>query len=343
MQAAVLTRPGRLELVERPEEPDPGPGEVLVAVRRVGICGTDYHAFAGNQNFVTYPCVLGHELAVEVLEVGPGVQDPAPGDTCAVLPYVSCGTCTACRHGRGNCCERIQVLGVTRPGGLRERMVVPAGQLFPGDGLGLDQLVLVETLGIGWHAATRGRPVADDVALVVGAGPVGLAVAQALALRVARVLVADVLPERLAFAGASGFPVVDASQDLRTSLRDNGSGALPSLVVDASGNRRSMEASFDLVGPGGRLVFVGHTRGPLTFENPGFHARELDVHASRNATPDDWRQVLAAVRDGRLDASGWLNHRTTLAQVPDELARLAADPGGVVKAVVELGGPEAGR
>jgi threonine dehydrogenase-like Zn-dependent dehydrogenase len=337
MQAAVLSAPGRLDVVEHPEARPPGRGEALVAVRRVGICGTDYHAFGGTQNFIAYPCVLGHELAVEVLEVGPGVTDVGPGDLCAVLPYVSCGTCTACRRGRTNCCVRIEVLGVTRAGGLRERMVLPASLLFAGAGLTLDQLVLVETLGIGWHAVDRGSPGPQDDVLVLGAGPIGLAVAQAARTRAAHVLVADVSPARVAFAAASGLESVAVDGGLAGTVLERYDGDLPSLVVDASGNRASMEGAFGLVGAGGTLVLVGHTTGALTFQNPGFHARELDVRASRNATPADWEQVLRGVRDGSLDALGWVNHRTTLAAVADDLPRLAGSPGDVVKAVVEVG------
>ena len=336
MRAAVLTGPGRLDLVEHPEPPGPGPGEALVAVRRVGICGTDYHAFGGNQNFVAYPCVLGHELAVEVLDVGPGVTRVRAGEECAVLPYVSCGDCRPCRRGRTNCCENLQVFGVTRAGGLRERMVLPTAQLFPAPGTTLDQLVLVETLGVGWHAVARGRPERSDGVLVLGAGPIGLAVALAAGRRADRVLMADVSPDRVAFAAAAGLDAVVVGDDLVACLRERDGGALPSQVYDASGSPTSMESAFHLVGPGGTLVFVGHTTASLTFHNPAFHARELDLRASRNATPDDWAQVLAAVEDGALDAVGWVNHRTTLDGVVDDLPRLAADPGRVVKAVVEL-------
>jgi 2-desacetyl-2-hydroxyethyl bacteriochlorophyllide A dehydrogenase len=342
MQAAVLTAPGRIDLVEHPEARPPGHGEALVAVRRVGICGTDYHAFGGTQNFISYPCVLGHELAVEVLEVGSGVSGVAPGDLCAVLPYVSCGTCAACRGGRTNCCVRIEVLGVTRAGGLRERMVLPASLLFVGEGLTLDQLVLVETLGIGWHAVDRARPGPEDHVLVLGAGPIGLAVAEAARRRAASVLIADVSPTRVAFASAAGHDSLMVDGDLAAVVRDRYDGELPALVVDASGNRASMEGAFGLVGPGGTLVLVGHTTGSLTFQNPGFHARELDVRASRNATPADWGEVIHAVQDGSLDVVGWVNHRTTLAAVADDLPRLAGGRGDVVKAVVDVGPPEQG-
>jgi 2-desacetyl-2-hydroxyethyl bacteriochlorophyllide A dehydrogenase len=337
MRVAVLTRPGRLELVERPEEPEPGPGEVLVAVRRVGICGTDYHAYGGAQNFIAYPCVLGHEVAVEVLQIGPWVTGLQVGDRCAVLPYLSCGRCGPCGRGRTNCCERIEVLGVTRAGGLRERMLVPAAQLFRGNGLSLDQLVLVETLGIGWHAVARGRPDPQDTVLVLGAGPIGLAVAHAARPKVRQVLIADVSADRVAFAARSGLAAVTVGADLDAQIRDRTGGPLPSLVFDASGNRSSMEASFGLVGAGGRLVFVGHTQASLAFHNPSFHARELDVLASRNATPADWAEVVSAVLTGALDARMWVNHRMPLEAVVDELPRLAAHPAQVVKAVVEVG------
>ncbi len=342
MQAAVLAHPGRMVLDERPDPPAPGPGEVLAAVRRVGICGTDHHAYGGTQNFFDYPRVLGHELAVEVLETGPGVTRVAPGDACAVLPYLSCGVCRPCRQGRANACEQISVLGVTRDGGLCERMVLPEAHLFRLPGLTLDQLVLVEALGIGWHAMARARPHPDDTVLVLGAGPIGLAVAHSTRSRAARIVLADLSPGRAAFARASGFETLPAGDGLESDVRDLLGGALPSVVFDATGSRASMEAAFGLTAACGTLVLVGHTRGPIEFANPGLHARELDVRASRNATTADWDGVLGAVAKGSLDATGWINHRTTLAGIVDDLPRLAADPGAVVKAVVEIGGAHDG-
>jgi len=342
MLTVVLTRPGLLEVVEQPDPPPPGEGEVLVAVRRVGICGTDYHAYRGAQNFVAYPCVLGHELAVEVLEVGPAVDDLVVGQWCAVLPYLSCGRCRACLRGRTNCCEVLRVLGVTEAGGLSERMVLPASHLIPGPGLTLDQLVLVETLGIGWHAVSRGQPRPDDSVLVLGAGPVGLAVAQAVRRTGARVLVADISSERARLAAATGVDTVVADDGFEEVLRERHGGGLPELVFDASGSRTSMEAAFEMVGSCGTLVLVGHTTASVTFRNPGFHARELDLRASRNATREDWAQVIVAIGDGTLDALPWVNHRTTLPALVEELPRLAADPGPVVKAVVEIGPTSAG-
>ena len=314
MQAAVLERPGSMLLVERDEPADPGPGEVLVAVRRVGICGTDHHAYRGMQNFFAYPRVLGHELAVEVLTVGASVTKIRPGDLCAVLPYISCGTCRPCRSGRANCCERINVLGVTQDGGLRERMVVPATHLFTDPALTLDQLVLVETLGVGWHAVARARPEPDDSVLVLGAGPIGLAVALAARCRVERLLVGDVSAERVAFAEACGLDAVQVDGQLEAQVLDRNDGALPSLVFDATGSRASMEAAFGLTGSCGTLVFVGHTTGSLTFDEPSVpRPRARRAWHRRNATTGDWTEVITAATHGTLDALGWINHRTTLA------------------------------
>lgn len=339
MLSVVLAAPGRLDLVERPEPAAPTRGEALVGVRRVGICGTDHHAFAGRQNFIHYPCVLGHELAVEVLDLGDGVSHVQVGDLCAVLPYVACGSCDSCRRGRTNACERLQVLGVTREGGLQERLVVPAELLFPGHGLHPDQLALVETLGIGWHAMRRARPEDGDRVLVLGAGPIGLAVAQAVREFTDRVVICDLAAERRDFAASQGLTIVAGGADLATMLVEQFEGRRPSLVFDATGHRTSMESALGHAASGGRVVFVGHTRGPISLDNPTFHARELEVLASRNATAEDWREVVERVRSGRLDALSWVNHRASLESIVEELPLLVEDPGAVVKTIVDVGGP----
>lgn len=337
MLSVVLAAPGRLDLVERPEPPAPLNGEVLVAVRRVGICGTDHHAFAGQQNFIHYPCVLGHELAVEVLALGPDVDHVEVGDLCAVLPYVACGSCDSCRRGRTNSCERLEVLGVTREGGLQEQMVVPSALLFPGEGLKPDQLALVETLGIGWHAMRRARPEAGDRVLVLGAGPIGLAVAQAVREFTDRIVIADLVAERRDFAVSQGLTTVPAGADLAGTLAELFEGQRPSLVFDATGHQTSMESALGHAATGGRVVFVGHTRGRISIDNPTFHARELEVLASRNATAEDWREVMERVRTGELDAMAWINHRASLESIVEELPSLVGEPGAVVKTVVDVG------
>jgi threonine dehydrogenase-like Zn-dependent dehydrogenase len=339
MLAAVLAAPGRLDLVERPEPPAPASGEALVAVRRVGICGTDHHAFAGRQNFIHYPCVLGHELAVEVLALGPDVTGVEVGDRCAVLPYVACGSCGSCRLGLTNSCELLEVLGVTREGGLQERMVVPSALLFPGEGLDLDQLALVEPLGVGWHAMRRARPEAGDRALVLGAGPIGLAVALAVQEFTDQVVIADLIASRRDFAESQGLTAVPVEAGPTGPLPQLFDGRAPSLVFDATGHQTSMEGALGYAATGGRVVFVGHTRGRISIDNPTFHARELEILASRNATADDWREVVQRVRAGRLDAVPWINDRASLESIIEDLPSLVEGPGTVVKTVIELGDP----
>jgi 2-desacetyl-2-hydroxyethyl bacteriochlorophyllide A dehydrogenase len=338
MKAVVLRGPGLVELVDEPEPAAPRTTEALVATRRVGLCGTDYHAFAGDQNFFTYPRVLGHELAVEIVEVGSDVRNVRPGDRCAVLPYLVCARCSACRRGRSNCCERLDLLGVTVDGGMRERFVVPADSLYVRPGLDLDALALVETLGIGWHAVWRSDAQPEQFALIVGAGPIGLAVGQALLHRRTRVVMTDISEARLAAAAAS-LPVeaVAAGEDLSARLRDLGGGELPSLVFDATGNRQSMESSLSLVGYSGSLVLVGHTTGPLTFENPVLHRREITILASRNARAVDWSELLPLVDAGALDTSSWIGRRTTLDRVPEHLGAWGRSAGAVLKAIVDVG------
>lgn len=348
MKAVVLERPGELSLVDRPEPASPGPDEVLVATRRVGLCGTDYHAFDGNQNFFTYPRVLGHELSVEVLDVGSGVGDAAggavrgvrAGDLCAVLPYLPCGRCVSCRRGRMNCCERLDLLGVTIDGGLCERFVVPASALFGRPGLDLDALALVETLGIGFHAVERSGIEAGQPALIVGAGPIGLALAQSLLARQAHVMMTDINDIRLGSATAL-VPVmpVGYGEGFTDRLRDAGDGDLPWFVFDATGNRQSMESSLGLVAFTGSLVLVGHTTGDLTYDNPTLHRREITVVTSRNARAEDWRSLLDLIESGVVGATSWITSRTTLDTVAGDMPAWGASDGTVLKGIVDVNEP----
>ncbi|HWQ13785.1 MAG TPA: alcohol dehydrogenase catalytic domain-containing protein, partial [Roseiflexaceae bacterium] len=205
VQTIILERPGELRLGSSEVPGAPGPGEALVRVRRVGICGTDIHAFHGRQPFFSYPRILGHELGVEVAALGPGADGPPVGARCAVEPYLNCGVCVACRRGRTNCCVRLETLGVHTDGGMREYLVVPAAKLHPAERLSFEQLALVETLAIGAHAVQRAALEAGEWALVIGAGPIGLAAMQFARLAGARVIALDVSARRLELCRALGL------------------------------------------------------------------------------------------------------------------------------------------
>lgn len=296
--------------------------EAMVRVRRIGVCGTDLHAFAGRQPFFTYPRVLGHELGVEVESVSPGDHGLKAGDRCAVEPYYHCGRCQPCKRGRTNCCESLQVLGVHIDGGMRERLAVPVAKLHKSATLTFDQLALVETLSIGRHAVRRSKLCGGTTVLVVGAGPIGLAVTQFAVAAGATVTVLDRNPIRAAFAtrfGATGAESVG--------------GKLFDFVFDATGSQAAMEASFERVGFGGTLVFVGLVRDRVSFDDPLFHRREMTVLASRNSAAA-FPPIIADIEAGRLDTTPWITHRLALADVPAEFPHLPTDP-TVIKAMIE--------
>ena len=328
MKTLILTEPGRFERIDTDEPGDPGPGDALIRIHRVGICGTDLHAFHGRQPFFEYPRILGHELGAEVLAVGAGVEGVQVGDQVAVEPYLDCGACLPCRRGRPNCCESLRVLGVHTDGGMRERIVVPARKLHPSATLALEQLALVETLGIGAHAVERAQLEEGESVLVVGAGPIGLATLQFAALAGTRVYLLEPNDSRRAFA-RDHFDVAGCHVP--------GDETAPATCVfDATGNRAAMEAAFDLPAPSGRLVFVGFQLEPVSFANPDFHRRELTVMSSRNSTPAEFTRIIGLMESGEIDTSPWITHRAGYDDVVETFPSWLEPETGVVKAMLCL-------
>ncbi len=337
MRSVILTQPGSLALDQTSEPKGPDPHEALVQVRRIGVCGTDYHAYGGNQNFFRYPRVLGHELAVTVISTGADVTNVSSGDDCAVLPYVSCGECVACRRDRTNCCERLNVLGVMIDGGMRDRFTIPASLLFAKPDLDLDTLAMIEPLGVGYHAVNRSQISDGDFALVIGAGPIGLAIAQAASARGADIVIADNDPARLELArDLQGTATLDPDAPRDEQLRTHGAGELPTIVFDATGNVASMESTPDLVSPSGSIVFVGHTTSDLCLHNPTLHLKEVSIHTSRAAQPSEWIDLLDLVSKGTLSPTGWIGTRCELAEVPSVFPSWIEDRGTIVKAMIEV-------
>ncbi len=339
MLSIVLDQPGNFRMAESAEPPAPGPDEVLVRVGRVGICGTDLHAFRGRQPFFSYPRILGHELGVEVVALGPerSASGLAVGDHCAVEPYLNCGSCIACRRGRTNCCERLQVLGVHCDGGMVQWLVVPAHKLHKSN-LPLDHLALVEMLCIGAHAVSRAHLTPDEQVLVVGAGPIGLATAQFAKLSGANVAVMEISPKRRAFCHENlGITtLIDPQDDAVAAIRSAMDGELPTVVFDATGNASSMAAAFRYVANSGKLIFVGLVQGELTFHDPEFHRREMTLFASRNATGADFKNVIAALESGSVNIAPWITHRAVPDTFIHDFPSWLEPENGVVKAMLEL-------
>lgn len=337
MLQIILEKPGQFSAVDGPE-PTLAPGEALVRVRRIGVCGTDLHAFAGKQPFFSYPRILGHELGVEVIDPGSESHGLKAGDRCSVEPYINCGHCIACRRGKPNCCSELKVLGVHRDGGMRPLFAVPARKLHRSAKLDYEQLALVETLGIGAHAVERAEPKKDDFILVIGAGPIGLSVIQFALVSGATLAVMDVSETRLGFCRDQiGVKhTVIASPDSASQIKAIGGGDLPTIVIDATGNSKSMAGTFDFVAPGGRIVFVGLFQGDVTFNDPNFHRREITLCASRNAVPQTFRDIIALIEKGQVNTKPWITHRFALADTPRIFPETIAGNPTVLKAIVEV-------
>jgi alcohol dehydrogenase len=340
MKALQLPVPGQWALIEVPEPPAPAPGNAVVRIRQVGICGTDYSGYLGKMPFFSYPRIPGHELGVEVVSVGDGVTNVRVGDRCSIEPYINCGSCHSCRRGHTNCCMNNQTLGVHCDGGLQPLFTIPARKLHVSAKLGFDQLALVETLAIGCHAVNRGAPVSGDVALVIGAGPIGLSVVEFTKLSGARTVVMDVNEQRLAFVrDVMGVPdtiLVKGDGSELKALEEMSGGDLAQVVVDATGSDRSMSAAYQYVGFAGRLVFVGITQNEVRFGHPLMHRREMTFHASRNALPGDFTRIIGLIEEGKINTQPWITHRLDFDEVPEKFPALLEPASGVLKAVIAV-------
>lgn len=333
MKAIVCAEPGRLEVAER-ERPVVPEGWARVAVSHVGICGTDYHIFEGKHPFLEYPRIMGHEVSATVIE--PGASGLATGTPVVVNPYISCGTCVACRKGKPNCCTAIRVLGVHTDGAFCEEITVPPENLYPAEGLSLEAAATVEFLAIGAHAVRRSMAPAGSRALVIGAGPIGLGTALFSRIAGHDVTLMDTSQERLAMAAerfgfASGL-VAGTTAAEEVSRVTDGDGF--DVVFDATGYGKSMEAAFGYVAHGGALVLVSVVRDEIRFSDPEFHKREMMLIGSRNATRVDFEHVMASIRGGHVPVNALVTHRTTLDHVPLDLARWTTEKAGLIKAVI---------
>lgn len=338
MKTIVLEKPGEFQLTERPNPGAPAPGEALVRIHRVGVCGSDIHAYKGNQPFFTYPRVVGHELGVEVVAVGPNPKGLAVGDRCAVEPYMNCGRCIACRRGKTNCCVSLHVLGVHADGGMREAMMVPVAKLHPSRVLSLDQLALVEMLTIGAHAVRRAQLEPGENALVIGAGPIGLATMAFAKLVGARVSVLEIGAWRREFCRRhlQVERCLDGAGETGRQLEGMLNGDLPTTVFDATGSPKSMMQAVQYVANGGKLVYVSLVQADLTFTDTELHRRELTLIRSRNALAADFLWAMQMVEDGRIDLDPWITHRAPAERMVTEFPGWLNAERGVVKAVVEF-------
>lgn len=337
MKSIVCNRPFELDEIEV-EKPKPQSGQALVRVKRIGVCGTDLHAFEGNQPFFTYPRILGHELAGQIDGIAENTADLKSGDPVAILPYLECGECIACRMGRTNCCTHLNVLGVHSDGGMREWIRVPDDHLVKADGLELDEIALIECLAIGHHAVGRAGIQPDEWVLVIGAGPIGLVTMQFAKAAGARVIAMDLVDSRLAFCQREldvAF-TINAAGDATSALSEMTAGDFPTIVMDATGNPKSMGNALNYLSHGGKLVYIGLFIGDFQLNDPEFHKRETTLLSTRNATRSDFLQVIGMLEKGTVKAKSLITHRADFSSLKDEFPKWIRPETQVIKAIVDV-------
>jgi len=335
MKYIVCEKPGEFILKEK-EAPVRKENEALLQINKVGICGTDLHAYGGNQAFFTYPRILGHELASEVLEIGENDKGIKAGDKVVVMPYVSCGECIACRNGKTNCCTNIRVLGVHADGGMQEQITVPSDILLPANNLSNDQMAIVEPLAIGAHAVRRAVVKPGEFVVVVGCGPIGIGIMKLAQIEGAKVIAVDMNQQRLEYAQSQiGVDfIVNASENPVEKISEITNGDLATAVFDASGHKGALELGPSYMAHGGRFVLVGLSKGELTYTHPAVHAKEMTLMCSRNATTQDFEHVISVL--DKFPTESFITHNVDFSEMIQHFDSWLNPETGVIKATVDF-------
>lgn len=334
-----LNQPGTFHFKEKTIDGILLEEQALINIKKVGVCGTDYHAYKGNQPFFTYPRVLGHELGAEIVQLNSSTNDLKVGDRVAVEPYLNCSKCQACRNGKSNCCEQLKVLGVHVDGGMANYLKVPVNKLHRSTLLSYEHLATVEFLGIGDHAVERADVKKQNTVLVIGAGPIGLSVVQFAKLKGAKVVVMDFNENRLNFAQtqlSADKVIAPESNFSRQTLNEIMGGNLPDVVFDATGSKASMENAFHFVSSGGKLIFVGLFIGDVMFHDPLFHKNEITLMATRNALPQEFKNIIQLMEQKKIDINQWITHACGFDEFPDTIENWMEPDQMVIKGMISL-------
>ncbi|TDB67585.1 zinc-binding alcohol dehydrogenase family protein [Arundinibacter roseus] len=339
MKAIVLQTPGNFLVIEKDTPTAPQPHEVLLKVIQLGVCGTDLHAYRGRQPFFTYPRILGHEIAAEVIAVGAEVTHLRVGDRCAVMPYRNEQEDQAVRRGKTNCGSTLRVLGVHEDGAMQEFITYPAELVFAANELSADQIAMIEPLAIGSHAVERADISPEDTVLVIGAGPIGIGTVAMALLKAARVLVLDMNQNRLDYI-SQNYPSVSCillNNTVEDSLNELLDGQLPTVILDATGHKDSMQKCLEYIAPGGTIVYIGLFIGDVIFHDPLFHRKEITLKASRNALATDFTKLIRLLKAGLVSIDGYITHRLSFDDsLEAEFNKLYLPEERVIKVVIEF-------
>ena len=337
MKYIVCEKPGELILKVK-NEPKKVRGEAIVKIKKVGICGTDLHAYAGNQAFFEYPRILGHELASEVLEIEENEKGIRPGDNVVIMPYVNCNSCIACRNGKTNCCTKMRVLGVHTDGGMQEKISVPISLLIRTPDLNDNAMAIVEPLAIGAHAIRRAQLQSGETIVVVGCGPIGIGIMKLAQIAGAKVIALDVNPGRLQYAKEKiGVDhIVVGGEGSADKVRQITNNDLATVVFDASGHKGALEFGHNYMSHGGRYVLVGLSKGEIVFPHPAIHAKETTLMCSRNATLEDFKHVISVLGDGNFPIDSFITHTVDFDAMIANFDDWLDPANGVIKAMVNF-------
>jgi len=336
MKALSCIAPGKLAY-QQIAEPSRENGYSILRVKRIGVCGTDLHAYEGTQPYFNYPRILGHELACEIVETDRA--DFKKDEAVTIIPYFNCGHCIACRTGKPNCCISLQVFGVHIDGGMTEYISVPSYSLMQANGLSADAMALVEPFAIGAHAIRRAGIQKNDFVLITGAGPIGLGVAAFAQIAGAEVIMMDINPHRLQFCRDKQqikYTINVLEEDVHDRLKTITSGDMPSVVIDATGNQKAINNLFQYMAHGAKYILVGLQKEMISFSHPEFHKREATLMSSRNATREDFEQVIGSMNKGLIDPSIYITHRINFSKVSDQFENLFDPKQHVIKAMIDM-------
>jgi 2-desacetyl-2-hydroxyethyl bacteriochlorophyllide A dehydrogenase len=331
LKALVLKEPGQAEIRPVPE-PVVTSSSLLLKVRMVGFCGSDLNSFRGRNPLVSFPRIPGHEVSATIVEGNNTNPALAAGVDVTLSPYTNCGKCASCRRGRPNACQFNETLGVQRDGAATEYIVVPSERIYPAK-LTLKELCLVEPLTVGFHAVARARVSAEDTVAILGCGGVGLGAVAASGFRGAKTIGVDMDDEKLNTARAAGatHAINTAREDLHQRLAELTDGRGPDVVIEAIGLPQTFRAAVEEVAFTGRVVYIGYAKEPVSYETRLFVQKELDILGSRNALPEDFRDVIRMLEEHRFPVNDAVSSIITMSEAPQALAAWSDNPSRVKK------------
>ena len=339
MKAIKFEQPWNVACVEM-DRPVPGPGQALIKVVTAGICGSDIGAFRGTNGLVSYPRVIGHELAGIVESIPDGnPKGIRVGDRVVVDPYLYCGHCYPCSIGRTNCCTDLHVLGVHVDGGMAEYFCHPADMLVKiPDGMDWVLAAMAEPLTISLHGVHRGGLKAGEFCAIYGAGPIGLLAGMAAQAYGAHAIIIDVVQERLDFARSGGieYAINSGEQDPAALVAEITGRTMAQLVMECTGANACIRGSLDLVSNAGRITFTGWPKKETSLPTDLFTKKEIDIRGARTSA-GEFEEAIDLICSGKVDVRRLLTKTISLEEAPETIIDIEKNPGRYMKVVVQVG------